>query len=142
MTAYETVSVPATPEGVRRAADAFEAFGAGQAVAPEVRWRFLVAIDEALSNIVRHGYRGERGLISLAFALDGEVLSVSVVDSAAMFNPLLAPPPPDLGSTPRIGGVGIALVRALMDEVRYEWRDRQNHLTIARRIHGGLGSGC
>lgn len=137
MTAYETVSVPATPDGVRRAADAFEAFGASQAVPPEVRWRFLVAVDEALSNIVRHGYRGERGLISLAFALDGDILSVSVVDSAPMFNPLLAPPS-NLGdgSSPRTGGVGIALVRALMDEVRYEWRDRQNHLTIARRVRG------
>jgi anti-sigma regulatory factor (Ser/Thr protein kinase) len=136
MTAYGSVSVPATPEGVRRAADAFESFGASQNVPAEIRWRFLVAIDEALSNIVRHGYKGARGEIALSFTLEGRTLKVAVSDSAPMFNPLLAPPSSGVPPERRHGGVGIALVRALMDDVRYEWRDGRNHFEMARALDG------
>lgn len=136
MAAMESLSVPATSDGVRDAADAFEAFAASQGVAPAVRWRFLVALDEALSNIVRHGYGGAVGEMHLEFRLSERRLSVTVEDSAPMFNPLLVAPPvlersPDRG---RPGGLGIALVRALMDEVSYRWRDQRNCLVMVRSV--------
>jgi sigma-B regulation protein RsbU (phosphoserine phosphatase) len=138
METREVLSIAGTEDGVRRAADALEAFGVGHGVAPDVRWRFLVALDEALSNIVRYGYRDRAGEIELTFSVAGESLTVALSDSAPMFNPLLASaaptaaaPPPDSGYA---GGAGIALALTLMDEVHYERREDRNHLLFRGRV--------
>jgi anti-sigma regulatory factor (Ser/Thr protein kinase) len=133
MVASETVSVPATLEGIRQAADAFAAFGASRALPSDLRWRFHVALDEVLSNNVGHG--GRTGEIHLSFAVSDGVVGVAIRDDAPCFNPLLVPPPapPDLDH-PSDGGRGLALVRALMDDVRYEWRESRNHLHLSRRL--------
>jgi serine/threonine-protein kinase RsbW len=135
MVAFETVSVPATPDGIRRAADAFEAFGASRHLTADVRWRFQVAIDEVLSNIVRHGYRGGAGEVELSFGLTAHTIDVAIADSSPPFDPLSFNPPPggDLDHRPA-GGRGIALVRSLMDDVRYERREERNHLLISVRV--------
>jgi serine/threonine-protein kinase RsbW len=136
MGASETVSVPATSEGVRRALDAFDAFGASRDLPPDSRWRFQVAIDELLSNIVRHGVNDRTGQIELTFSTTRTDLAVSITDGCAPFNPLSWPAPPrdaDLDGQPA-DGRGIALVRALMDDVQYERRDAGNHVVISRRL--------
>jgi serine/threonine-protein kinase RsbW len=134
--ASHAVSVPGTTEGVRRAAEAFETFGVAQGMPAQVRWRFLVALDEILSNIVRHGLRGSPGTIDLTFRLDADVAVVDVVDATAPFNPLLAPPAQTVAPLEERhpGGLGITLVQALMDQVRYERRDERNHLTLTGRL--------
>ena len=131
----ETVAVPANAEGVGAAMAAFETFVAARGVPAPASRRFLVALDEVLSNIVRHG-RPSPATIDLTFSLAEEVLEVELVDSTGPFNPLDAPPPDT--SAPldarRPGGVGIALVRAVMDRVRYERRGERNVLTLSARL--------
>jgi serine/threonine-protein kinase RsbW len=136
MGARETVSVSGSSGGVRRATEAFEHFSDTHAVPTQARWRFLVALDEVLSNIVRHGFDGLRGTIDVTFALDERELTVRVEDTAARFNPLLAPAPDRAVSLEERspGGLGIALVQALMDGVHYEWRDGRNVLTLKWRF--------
>src|SRR4029077_15845597 len=111
MPAHETVSVPGTTAGVGRAAAAFDEFCRDRGVPPEARWRFQVALDEILSNIVRHGYKHAGGTIALTFSHDGHAVSVEVVDSGPAFDPRHAPPP-DTSSpleSRRPGGLGIVL---------------------------------
>jgi anti-sigma regulatory factor (Ser/Thr protein kinase) len=64
----QTVSVPGTTAGVARAADAFDEFCLSANVPNVAKWRFQLALDELLSNIVRHGYAGAAGQIRLTFA--------------------------------------------------------------------------
>jgi anti-sigma regulatory factor (Ser/Thr protein kinase) len=136
MTADETVSVPGTTAGVGRAATAFDEFCRDRGVPPEARWRFHIALDEILSNIVRHGYTHETGTITLTFAHDDRAVSVEVVDSAPAFDPRHAPPP-DTSSpveSRRAGGLGIVLAEELLDELAYERRHGQNHLKLTWRL--------
>jgi serine/threonine-protein kinase RsbW len=131
-----TASVPATSAGVTRAAADFDEFCRLQGVPADARWRFQVALDEILSNIVRHGFRQRSGTIGLTFARDDRVVSVEVVDSAPAFDPRQAPPPDTTSplESRRPGGLGIALAESLLDELAYERRGEHNHLRLAWRL--------
>jgi len=135
--ARRTLAVPADEGGLKAAAAAFEAFADGTAVTAPARRRFLMALDEVLSNIVRHG-RPQAGPIELAFSIDGGVLAVELTDSAGPFNPLDVAAPDTTAplEARQPGGLGIALVRAVMDDVRYERRDGCNVLTLSARLPG------
>jgi serine/threonine-protein kinase RsbW len=131
----ETVTVPATTAGIRDAIDALEAFSHRLHASDALRRRMLTALDEVLSNVVRHGTLRAGSSIVVTATPGAERVSVDVADPSAPFDPLSLPPP-DTTSTldeRRAGGLGIALVRALTDEVRYERRDDWNHLTMIWR---------
>ena len=127
-----TLSVPATPAGVREAILAFEGFGRLHRLPSGTSWRVQVALDEILSNIVRHG-AAAASAIDMTFTVNaGQQVSLQIVDAAAPFNPLLAPPPDTVSplADRKPGGLGVMLVRRLMDEASYERRDNHNHFVM------------
>ena len=132
MRVVETLSVPGTLPGVRQAVQAFEQFGRTHDLPQGAAWRFLLALDEILSNTVRHGLGTRGDAIELTFSIDEAFVAVEIVDSGAAFNPLLAPAPdttsPLEGRQP--GGLGISLVRQLMDDTVYARRNERNHLIM------------
>lgn len=135
MHATHTLSVPGTLQGVRLAIQTFEHFSRAHGLSDGAAWRFPLALDEILSNIVRHGLAGRPASIDLTFSVDTDYVTVEIVDQAEAFNPLLAPPP-DTSSSLRDrkpGGLGIALVRKLMDDTSYERRDERNYFTMRWR---------
>jgi serine/threonine-protein kinase RsbW len=137
MRVVETLSVPGTLPGVHQAVQAFEEFGRVHALRQDAAWRFLLALDEILSNIVRHGLGRREAAIDLTFSADDELIAVEIVDAAEAFDPLLMPAPDT--SSPldqrQPGGLGIALVRQLMDETQYERRNGRNHFVMRWRGH-------
>jgi serine/threonine-protein kinase RsbW len=143
MEASQTVSVPGTPAGVRQAADAVLAFTVRTGVPEPVRRKVMTALDEVLSNVVRHGLRGRHGTIDVVLARDDDGLRVVVADPAEPFNPLLVPAPDTTAplEARRAGGLGIALVRALADAVGYERVDDRNRLTLTWRCGAATGKG-
>jgi serine/threonine-protein kinase RsbW len=96
-----------------------------------------VALDEVLSNVVRHGSAaGTVGPIAVELDVLGSRIEVVVTDDAPAFNPLEVQAPDasvSLEDRP-LGGLGIALVKALMDEVTYERRDGRNRLTFRKKL--------
>ena len=78
----------------------------------------ILAVDERLSNIIRHGYCGKPGKIELSFRAADDGLRISIKDFSPKFNPLKQPLPKLPRETP--GGLGIFLTRELMDEVIYD----------------------
>ena len=135
------LSVPATDAGIRAALDTLEALWAAQGVSRAVSWPVDVSLDEVLANVVRHGLEGRGEESRVALEIDFEPgdpprCEVRIEDDGAAFDPLQAPPPDtslDIDERP-IGGLGIELVRRLMDEVHYERRDGRNRLRLARRL--------
>jgi anti-sigma regulatory factor (Ser/Thr protein kinase) len=121
---------------VRDAVDALEAWSDRERLSDAARRRMLTALDEILSNVVRHAVRDETAIIEMVLSRDGNLVQVEVVDSAGPFNPLLVPPPDTTSplESREPGGLGIALVRALTDEVRYERREDRNRLTMMWRV--------
>jgi len=130
--AVVTLSVPGTLAGVRQAILAFEQFGRAHSVPAGTGWRVQLALDEILSNIVRHGAPDAAAPVDVTFSLDGAIVVVESVDGTAPFNPLLAPAPDTRSPLQerQPGGLGIALVRRLMDETLYERRDHHNYFVM------------
>lgn len=98
-----------------------------------------LAADEAASNIIEHAYEGvSDGELEITCGVDGGQLTIVFHDHGQPFDPASVRPPDlkaDL-SDRQIGGLGIYLMRKLMDEVRYEsLSNGGNRLTLIKRRH-------
>ncbi len=99
----------------------------------------LIALDEILANIVYYAYpTGESGMIEVDIDFDGDNLEIRFIDEGIAFNPL-AKADPDL-SVPvdqrEIGGLGIFIVKKLMNEVKYTRESSRNILMISKVKNG------
>jgi serine/threonine-protein kinase RsbW len=100
-------------------------------------YNIQLATDEAASNMIEHSYENiSDGVIDLSCGMEGEQIRIVLIDYGEPFDPS-AIPMPDLKadlSDRKIGGLGIFLMRKLMDEVHYEPRaDKSNVLTMIKR---------
>ena len=96
-----------------------------------------LAADEAASNIIEHAYEGiPEGEMEIGCGLRGDALIITLHDHGLPFDPSTVKPPnltADL-SERQIGGLGVYLMRKLMDEVRYESGSGDgNLLTLVKR---------
>ena len=100
-----------------------------------------LAADEASSNIIEHAYAGaEDGKIDIDCSISETELKIVMRDHGKSFDPSTVPEPnikADL-SERKIGGLGMYLMRKLMDEVSYESSvNAGNVLTMIKRIGAG-----
>jgi serine/threonine-protein kinase RsbW len=134
---------PALAAALNEASAALDAFCAREGLVPDFAWRLRLALDEIVSNIVTHGGAGgEVPGVRLSFRRDGSRIEVTIADEGPPFDPL-AHPAPDVTlplEAREPGGLGIALVRALFDEVTYERTSHNNVLTLRTTEPGGQGS--
>jgi serine/threonine-protein kinase RsbW len=97
-----------------------------------------LAVDEACSNLVVHGYEGrDPGPIAVAFALDGDEIVITITDRAPPFHPEEAPLPRlDAPSDERRpGGLGWHLIKQIADRLEYESdAEKGNRLTIVKKL--------
>ncbi len=128
----ERVDIAPTPAGLVEAVRAFDGFVSARGLPESVRGRMLLVLDEVLSNIVRHGRAPLDAPIQLTFTCPADQLVVEVSDAGRAFNPLEAPLPDTTAplETRVPGGVGIALVRAMLSRVDYARREPRNVLTL------------
>lgn len=92
-----------------------------------------VSMEEALVNICRHAYTNGKGQIELQLNMnDQQHFVISIIDSGPPFNPLSIDDPEladDIMAQP-IGGLGVFLMRQLMDEVVYRRESDRNILEL------------
>jgi serine/threonine-protein kinase RsbW len=96
-----------------------------------------LAVDEACSNIIEHAYGGEsRGDIECTCCVDEDALVTRLADQGAPFDPD-AVPAPDLEAPLEDrteGGLGVFIMRQLMDEIHYDFTPQSgNVLTLVKR---------
>ena len=112
-------------------------------VGDEAAFAVRLAVEEAFTNIMEHGYAGEGGPVEVAIDADPGRVRIVLRDEAAAFDPLDAPAP-DLDSAledREPGGLGWHLVRQVMDEVRHQpVAPRGNMLTLVKRLPGAAPS--
>ena len=95
-----------------------------------------MAVDEACTNIIEYGYANEEGMIDIACQRRGEEIVVVIKDEGKPFDPTSVQPP-DLNASleeRKTGGLGIYFMKTLMDEVRYEFKEGKNVLTMVVRV--------
>lgn len=131
------MSVGADPDGVGKATAAFARFAETHGLKDDVRRSVTVALDELLANELSHAMaEREAGILILDVEIDEERLTVTLLDDGPPFDPFgKAEPDTTLSVEARpIGGLGLHLVKKLMDEVSYERRDLQNVVVLVKRL--------
>ncbi len=121
------------PDEIGRLLDAVEAFGHEHGLAGDLVHRLSLALDEVVANVVRHAH-DEAGMhrIDVRLWLDGDLVVAEVEDGGRPFDPLQAPPP-DLDAPVEdrpVGGLGLHILRAVMDRLSYERRGDRNVLRM------------
>lgn len=122
-----------------RIADAVDAFGETHGLNAKLRFQIRLVLDELLTNIISYGFpptEEGRHVIAVDMGQEGKVLRFAITDDARPFDPLSAKAP-DLDSDPgerHVGGLGIHLVRTIMDRVAYERVGGTNHLILEKDI--------
>lgn len=101
-----------------------------------------LAADEASSNIIEHAYAGTTGgKLEIELIISGNELKIIMRDRGRSFDPSSVPEPnvkADL-SERKIGGLGMYLMRQLMDEVTYQSSPEQGNTLIMIKRLGGSG---
>lgn len=119
--------------------DLVDEFGQSHALSERVRHDMSIAVDEIISNIIHHSYRGEADhSITVRLRLVPEELHVEIVDDGAAFDPAAHDVSRPTGSlTERaLGGLGLHLVKSLMDNVCYFRLGDDNHVTLIKKTTG------
>lgn len=132
-----TMSTAATLEGLDRVTEAFEEFAAAHGVPDAARRSVQIVLDELLSNTARCGKVGSREpVVEVGFRLEGRTLRVEIVDDGVPFDPLAAEEPDTTLSLEErpIGGLGVMLVKRLVDEVRYDGEGGRNRVRFCKRL--------
>ena len=104
----------------------------------DILFSFTLVIEEVCANIANYAYDGKDGTITAAFSFDEEDRLAEIVfsDSGIPFDPT-AQPNPNVAlplQKRKVGGLGIYLVKSLMDEVVYDYFGGQNVLTVRKRL--------
>lgn len=96
-----------------------------------------LALEEAIANVIMYAYpEGERGTVEICLEKKENLLQTRISDAGMPFNPLQQPEAKLASSIEErpIGGLGIHLIKEIMDEVEYQHKDGKNMLTMIRKI--------
>lgn len=128
----------ATPLGLQKFLAFTESWLSKADIGTEAQYNILIIVEELAVNIVNYAYNkvpGQMGL-TLEHLKDTSLLKLSFWDRGQPFNPL-AWNDPELSESAEdrpIGGLGIFMVKSLADKFEYEYSDKQNKITIEKRL--------
>lgn len=137
----ERLSLPATVDALGEVARFVGELGAAAGLPADRAYKLRLAAEEIATNIVTHGYAepgaGSNGAGPPRFvvegAADGGRVWIRLVDTAPRFDPTATGDPVDLDrplAERQVGGLGIYLVRSVLDDFRYEHADGENRTTL------------
>lgn len=99
--------------------------------------KFNLVVEEIFVNIVSYAYpdNDTNNNVTISINDNDDKTIITFIDSGKYFNPLIKDDPNislNVDERP-IGGLGIYLVKKMMDNVEYEYKDNKNILTIEKR---------
>ena len=104
----------------------------------KAKMQIEVAVEELFVNIAHYAYSPEVGNATIGVKVqdDGNYVTISFKDSGTPYDPLAKPDPDTTLSVEDrpIGGLGIYMVKKSMDDIKYEFKDGQNILTIKKNL--------
>jgi anti-sigma regulatory factor (Ser/Thr protein kinase) len=131
------IAVLAELDSIPRLAAAADEFCAECQLAVSLKDELSLVLEELLTNLVVHGTRGARGYnAEVAFTCDDSLLTVVFTDDGPAFNPCSHPMPMlegDVEDRP-VGGLGIHLIRTLMNRIEYTRLGKRNCLALHKQL--------
>ena len=105
---------------------------------PEILPVFNLCLDEVLTNIIFYAFEGVKiHPITIALQLSSDYVEARIQDRGRPFNPLKEVPLPTLATEVEkreVGGLGIFLLRNIMDTLHYERKNECNILVMKKRL--------
>src|SRR3954471_15151797 len=132
-----TIKISANVHEIERLNRLIRQFGELHDLPSRALYSVNLALDEVVSNIVLYGYDDSNDEpILVKMEVKGTDLMASIEDGGREFDPLSLPTP-DLNApleAREVGGLGIHLMRSLMDGVEYKRENTKNLLTMRKRV--------
>jgi anti-sigma regulatory factor (Ser/Thr protein kinase) len=132
-----TLELDAEIESLATADKAVGDFAESMSWPDEATFKLKLVLEEILMNVISHGGdSSHKPHITLHLSQQKELVSMEISDDGIAYDPLTAPPPDlesDLDDRP-IGGLGVHLVRALMDSVSYRFVGGRNRLLVTKTL--------
>ena len=117
--------------------DAVEEIGRQEAWPSDLMFQINLVLEELGINIVNHG--GKVTTIEISVSSEVESITIEVSDDGCPFDPINDAVDPDLVSPlekRQVGGLGLYLVRTMMDELHYRREQGKNYLSLTKRRDG------
>lgn len=133
----DSIVFPARVESIPEISDYVSQRAEQAALHPKQIVHLQVAIDEVVANICLYAYQQPPGELTVRVASGQGRFAVDFVDEGVPFDPLTAEEPEisaDIADRD-VGGLGIFLVRRLIDEVHYRRDGSRNILTLVVHAH-------
>jgi anti-sigma regulatory factor (Ser/Thr protein kinase) len=135
MASYELCFPPQVSE-IPRLIDWAESCCGAEGVADQVSFRLALAIEEAATNVIGHAFAGipPPHLITVRLDITPQLLVAEIIDNGRPFDPTVVPPPDlTLPVEQRMpGGLGIHLMRSMVDRLQYHRSDGKNRLRLEK----------
>ena len=131
---FEAATLETIPVATEWAEEALRKCGATEKTVMKMN----VALDEIFSNIIKYGYSGQPGPVTIRVAEKPaeHAVELTFIDEGTPYDPLQAKEPDTtLGVDERTpGGLGLFLVKKMMDDVSYAFTDGKNVLTLMKKL--------
>ncbi|MBN2325209.1 MAG: SpoIIE family protein phosphatase [Spirochaetes bacterium] len=126
------ISVAAESKNLLKVRDFVVKYGKKMGLVTRQVSEVKLAVDEAVSNIIRHAYTGRPGSVQIELKKLESAVEIRIIDEGIEFdwNSVLEPDLYRYVETRRKGGLGIWLIKKLIDEVVYERAESKNILTM------------
>jgi serine/threonine-protein kinase RsbW len=127
------LTIPAKAEYIVLSRLALSGLARARALEPALVADLKLALTEACSNVVRHAYKEQpTGEVEVRYELDEDKLSVEVVDEGIGFDPEAAAAA--AGDELDEGGLGISIIRAIVDELDIKSGDSGSSLRFTKYL--------
>ena len=132
-----TVTIRNDTTEIPRLAELIEEFGEKNELPQKVVFYVNLALDELLTNVISYGYKDDQQHdITVDLKLEERVLTTLVWDDGEPFNPIIAQEPDvqlPIDERP-VGGLGLLLVKRMMDQVEYHRIGDRNCLSLRKNL--------
>ena len=126
------------PDEITRIAQFIDELGMSLQLPPSITMSVNLAIEEAISNIIHHGYpQNQKGEITLRTSVAPGILTARIIDNGISFDPTERNTDADniISLDQQLTqGLGLFLIRRTMDKVEYHSTESQNELTLIKKI--------
>ena len=134
----ETLNLNVLPnlDELGRIAAEVEAMGKREDWSPNLVFRANLVLEELLVNIIKYGQSDGVNGFDITLTSEPDRLTIEVVDEGKPFDPVKDAPAPVLTGSLEdrpVGGLGLHLVRSLVDELSYKRKRGKNHVALVAR---------
>ncbi len=135
MAAKLTLKVKNNREELDRIVASVEEIASQDGWSEDLLFKINLVLEEVGMNIIDYAFDGGNHEFDIVVTSDAQSVTIEAIDSGRPYDPLTETPPPNLDAPIEcrpVGGLGVHLVRTLMDRSDYRRADGRNRLTLVK----------